>query len=98
MRAAVLCYVHERGGPGVPVEPASRCCEGKNKHSPTGLFTKGVNLNFYFTLWYQGLYPPLLRLASLRLFSFPLMLFSPLSHSLTATLHLSDMRIPGQSK
>ena len=50
MRAAVLCYVDGRGGPGVPVEPASRCCKRKNKHSPTGLFTQGVNSNFDFIL------------------------------------------------
>lgn len=90
MRAAVLCYVHGRGGHGVPVEPASRCCEGENKHSPTGLFTQGVNSNFDFILWYQGLYPPphlVLPLSSSDT------LTSSLSHTLTPALSLSDMRL-----
>lgn len=50
MRAAVLRYMDERGGPGVPVEPVSHCCKGENKHSPTGLFTQGANSNLDFIL------------------------------------------------
>lgn len=50
--SVVLCG-WERGT-GVPVEPASRCCKGENKHSPSGLFTQGVNSNFDFILLYQG--------------------------------------------
>lgn len=81
MRAAVLCYVDGRGGPGVPVEPASRCCKGENKHSPTGLFTQGVNSNFDFILWYQGPYPPRAGSPFLPLLFSPFMLSSALSHT-----------------
>lgn len=70
MRAAVLCYADGRGGPGVPAEPASRCCDEENKHSTAGLFTQGVNLNFDLILWYQRPYPPLSRSTS-----FPLSFF-----------------------
>lgn len=61
-------YVVGRGGLGVPVEPASWCCEGENKHSPAGLFTQGVKSKFYFISWYQGLCPPLVfPLSAVRL-------------------------------
>lgn len=74
MRAAVLCYADGRGGPGVPAEPASRCCDGENKHSTAGLFTQGVNLNRILLFL-------VLPLSPYRSSSF--MLFDSLSHVLT---------------
>lgn len=41
-RAAVLCYVDDRRGHGVPAVPTSLCYEGENKHSPRWLiYTRG---------------------------------------------------------
>lgn len=81
MRAAVLCYMDGSGGPGVPVGPASRCCKGENKHSPTGLFTQGVNSNFDFILWYQGPCPPPSGSPFLPFRSFSFLFSNSVTHS-----------------